>query len=66
MEVPDRFALFVTVSEVPAASVIAPALVSTRAAAVFVPVSSVAESSVIVTVPVLLNVNEPKFVSFPA
>ncbi len=41
---------------------IAPALVSTRESAVFVPVRSVPESSLIETAPAELNVSEPKFV----
>ncbi len=64
--VPLNDALFVTVNEVPAASVIAPALVNTSESAVFVPVISVAESSVMTTLPALLNVSDPKFVVSPA
>ncbi len=59
-------ALFVTVSDVPAASEIAPALVRTSESAVFVPVISVAESSLTTTAPALLNVSDPKFVVSPA
>ncbi len=66
IDVPLRFALLVTVSEVPAASEIAPALVSTSESAVFVPVISVSESSVTTTAPALLNVSDPKFVVSPA
>ncbi len=66
IDVPLRDASFETVSDVLAASVIAPALVSTRESAVFVPVMSVAESSVMTTMPALLNVSDPKFVVSPA
>ncbi len=66
IEVPDSEALVVTVSEAPAASVIAPALFNTSESAVFVPATSVAESSVMTTAPALLNVSDPKFVVSPA
>ncbi len=55
-----------TVSDVLAASVIAPALLSTSESAVFVPISPVAESSLIETAPAEVKVNEPKFVVSPA
>ncbi len=66
IEVPLNDALFVTDSDVAAASVMAPALVSASASAVFVPVTWVAESSLIDTAPAELNVSEPKFVVSPA
>ncbi len=66
ISVPDNVALFVTVSDVLAASEIAPALVRTRESAVFVPLICVAESSVMTTAPAELNVSEPKFVVSPA
>jgi len=59
---PENSALFVTVRLVPAASVMEPVDARLRVFAVLAPVSTVAESSAMLTVPVELKVSEPKLI----
>src|SRR6267142_1734850 len=59
---PENAAFFVTVRLVPAASVVEPVDARLRVFAVLAPVSTVAESSAMLTVPVELKVSEPKLI----
>src|SRR4051812_9872694 len=65
MAVAFSVAPFVTLSTAPIALVMAPSELSTRLFAVFVPLSEVAESSLMLTAPGELNVSVPKFIASP-